>query len=469
MKSMFKYLSDIRFWLILFFLVRLYGITNPPLDAAHNWRQTTVTMVARNYHEIDSRMMFPRIDIGGERTGITGMEFPLLNYLIYLVSQLFGYQHWYGRLINLLVSSVGIWYFFKLIRQYFSEKHAFGSAMLLLGSIWFAYSRKIMPDTFAVSLVIVGIYHGLNYILKEHRYMHLFYYAVFTTLGILSKLPMGYLIMVFAAPFFSKSVSLKIKINFVVVNLFILAIVGWFYFKWVPYLTDFYGLKHFFMGKSMKLGAIEILQNWQPVLEKYYLDAMHITGFLLFFGGCFFAFKHRKTAPIVLITLVICSFVFFILMLKSGKTFAIHSYYIVPFAPLMAFISGYALTHINAKYFYWILAIVMLENIVNWQHDFRIKPQFAKFESLEKDLDKHSRRTDLILVNSGEVPTPMYFAHRKGWTEYNYNIERDHYVDSLKQLGLKYIVITKDVFGKNLELKYPKIDSMELYDFYKVQ
>ena len=54
-------IRDIRFWIILFFIIRLWGITNAPLEVAHNWRQTTVTMVARNFLEIDNNIFFPRI------------------------------------------------------------------------------------------------------------------------------------------------------------------------------------------------------------------------------------------------------------------------------------------------------------------------------------------------------------------------------------------------------------------------
>ena len=32
--------KDIRFWIVLFFLIRMYGITMPPLEMGHNWRQT---------------------------------------------------------------------------------------------------------------------------------------------------------------------------------------------------------------------------------------------------------------------------------------------------------------------------------------------------------------------------------------------------------------------------------------------
>ena len=425
-------------------------------------------MVARNYLEIDDRLLYPRIDVGGEKTGITGMEFPLLNYLIFLISKIFGYQHWYGRLINLFISTLGIWYFFKIIRTYFSHSHAFSSSMLLLGSIWFAYSRKIMPDTFAVSLVLIGMYHGLRYLTGPTRWVDLTLYFIFTTLGILSKLPMGYLLVVFALPMFSHQISLKIKSIFIAVNVLSIVIVSWFYFVWVPFLTNFYGLKHFFMGKSIRLGAIEIWENLHLVLEKYYLDSLHVTGFILFIWGCVVAYRNRRFQPLIVYVLLLSTSVFLLLMLKSGETFAIHSYYIVPFAPLMCFVAGYAASRFEPKLMYLIITVVVLENILNWQHDFRIKPQYAKFENLEKDLDKYAKRTDLIFVNSNEVPTLLYFAHRKGWSDRNEKIQRPEYRDSLRKLGLKFIVISKEAFGSKINLNYPKMDSTEVYDIYRL-
>ena len=139
-------IADIRFWIIIFFIIRLIGITNPPLEVSHNWRQTTVTMVARNFLELDNTIFYPRIDFAGEKTGITGMEFPVFNYIIYIVSKVFGYTHWYGRLINLIFSSFGLWFFYKVIKKYFKLEIAFNATIVLLFSLWFSaicnYSTK---------------------------------------------------------------------------------------------------------------------------------------------------------------------------------------------------------------------------------------------------------------------------------------------------------------------------------------
>ena len=148
---------------MLFFVIRLFGITNAPLEIGHNWRQSLTNMIARNFYENGANLLYPAIDMAGEKTGIIGSEFPLFNYLIYLVSELFGYDHWYGRLINLIVSSLGIYYFYRLLKESINEKVAFNASLILLTSIWFAFSRKIMPDTFSVSLVIIGLYYAYQF------------------------------------------------------------------------------------------------------------------------------------------------------------------------------------------------------------------------------------------------------------------------------------------------------------------
>ena len=88
------------------------------------------------------------------------MEFPLLNYGIYLIADFFGYQHWYGRLLNLIVSSIVVWYFYRLVRDHVSEKVALPSTLALLASSWLIFSRKMMPDTFCMALMLIALFPG---------------------------------------------------------------------------------------------------------------------------------------------------------------------------------------------------------------------------------------------------------------------------------------------------------------------
>ena len=108
-------------------------------------------------------------------------------------------------------------------------------------------------------------------------------------------------------------------------------------------------------------------------------------------------------------------------------------------------------------------------NIANQQHEFRNSKSNEYLIGLESDLDKISAKEDLILINCGQFPTPMYFAHRKGWIDENRNILQEGYIDSLKSKGLKYAVILKGTFGDEIDLKpYEKrIDNMD-YSIYEL-
>lgn len=457
---------DVRYIIFLVFLLRLYGITQPPIEVAHNWRQTTVTMVARNFFEVDANILYPRIDIAGEKTGITGMEFPLLNYLIYLVSLIFGYAHWYGRLINLMVSSIGVWYFFKILRSYFDERLARLSAVFLLFSIWFAYSRKIMPDTFSMSLVIIGFYYGLRFF-REHRLKHLFWYVLFAALGVLSKLPSGYILVLFAWYIFSPAIPWSRKWQFSAASIMVITIGGIWYFFWVPELISEFGFKHFFTGKGMLIGIREIGASLDMALKHFYERTLLYTGFLCFLAGLFFSIKNRRRDLLLIFGTSFMAFL--VVVFKSGYTFSHHSYYMVPFAPVMSLMAGYGLYELKRKIIVTVLiSALVLECLATFHYDFRNERNLELLQ-IEAIMDKYTGRDDLILINCGSYPTPMYFAHRKGWIAGNDRIGTQSYVRSLEEKGLACILILRSNFGSDINLPYREIYEDKYFRLYDLE
>lgn len=446
----------------------MYGIANPPLEVAHNWRQTTGTMVTRNFYEGSANILYPRIDFAGEKTGITGMEFPLLNYIDYLVSEVFGYQHWYGRLVNLLISSLGIWFFFRLLKRYFSQQAAFNASIVLLVSIWFAYSRKIMPDTFATSLVIIGFYYGACYFEeKKRRWLHLVFFACFTLLGVLAKLPAGFLLILYAFFIFNRQVAIHLKIVFLIVSGILLAPIAWWYFSWVPYLVEKYEFWHFFMGKPISIGAKELVAHMGDGLKHFYDAALKFTGFGMFLVGLFFAFKRKNMRLLWILCLGFSAFL--IVALKAGFTFTHHSYYIIPFVPIMALTAGYGIAVIQKKPVQIIvLTVIMLEGTLNQLHDFRLKEHELAFVKLESHLDGFSKRADLIAVNTTDNPTAIYFAHRKGWVASNDELLNEAFRKDIQQKGCKYIVVLKRYLGGDLYLPLTIVMNTEDWTVYKL-
>lgn len=457
-------LKDIRFWIVLFFVMRLYGITLPPLEVAHNWRQTTVAMVARNFYELDANILYPRIDIAGEKSGITGMEFPIFNYLIYLMAELFGYEHWYGRLINLFVSSIGVYAFYSLVRRYFNTATAFNAALILLPSIWFAYSRKVMPDTFSASLVLIAMACMVAY-LDKGKWYFLLLFGVLLSFGLLSKLPAGLLLAAVPLIFFygERPVHRWSLISITGVAALI-PVVLW-YFYWVPDLVEQFGFQHFFMGKDLRQGYAEIAASVWPTLKIFIEDALKFIGFGAFLLGLFFSIQKKRYS--LLILLLISLVALLLLMFRAGDNFVRHAYYIVPFVPFMALFAGYGLASLKPHALRKIvLALIVLEGIANQYHDFSIGNRLAPLTALKTDLDQLNEN-GLVMLNTGEYPTAMYFIHRKGWVRDNAAIAQNDFVLDAKAKGLKYIVVFHQHYGKTVALPYEIAVDKPAYTIYQ--
>jgi len=466
--SAIQILKDIRFWIFFFFLIRLYGITLPPLEVAHNWRQTDGMMIARNFYEHDANVFYPRVDVAGEKTGIVGCEFPILNYLVYLTAKLFGYQHWYGRLIVLIFSSIGVFYFHRLIRKYFGEQPAFFATVVLLVSYWFQYSRKNMPDIFAVSLCLVGLFYALEY-LENGRWRNLLIFLLTAMVGCLAKITAASVLTVLLLPLLSTAFGLSRKVFLSMASGCILIAVCLWYFVWVPYLNTEYGLEgHFFMGMTFGEGVQQIVSNWPEVAKRFYDTPLKFTGFAVFLWAVFMTVRQKDKR--VLAVFLVPFVTFLILLIKTGASIMGDSYYILTAIPCMAFITGCGLARIpNIKVAYIILAIVSIENIADHIYDFRLRQPYKSLETLESIMDGVSQRDDLVAINSGGInPTAMYFAHRRGWTLSNRELLDAAVREDIRQKGCRYVIICRQLYNGDMALDYPKVYESEYFIVYKL-
>ncbi len=461
------YLQDIRIWLVIAFLLRLYGITNPPIDGAYNWREVDVLGVARNFLELDANIFYPRIDFAGDKSGITGMEFPLLNYLIYIAMSIFGFDHWYGRVINLCFASVGIFFFYRTIKNYFRYELAFPATLLLIFSLWFAYSRKTIPDPFCASLSMIAIYYGLHYLYKDsNRYKSLLIYFVFGMFGILSKIPSALMYTIFLLSVFDTRVSSRRKFYFVIFSFFLLLpSVVWYYY-WSPHLKSVYGFSYFYGGVSVWQGAIEIVKHFDKFILSVSRSALGYSGFSLYIWGSIQIIRGKDKNFFYLFLLSVLTMAFFIL--KAGGAIH-HAYYILWWLPAMCLIASYGIEKIqNKKLATFFLVCICIEGVANRAHHFWIDREKVPLLGLEEMLDTFSKKSDRIAINSVGDPIAMYFSHRKGWLTDNRNLQNTLFQNKIKQKGCKYIIILKKIKEKDVILNLPIIKESEDFRVYKL-
>lgn len=456
MKKLTEKLQTIEAVVLGFFLVRLIGIMNPPLETWHSWRQTLTNSMARNMVEGHFSLLYPVVDTGGERTGIIGSEFPLFQTLIAGCSSVFGYDHWYGRLINLIVSSLAVIAFFRLCKRWWNERTAWYASIIFLTSLWLAFSRKTMPDTFSVALVILGIY-AVQLFIDQRKTRYLLVAFVLITLGGLCKIPAVFLFALILPLWMHRQVLFSTKVKITIAVAIASCIIGWWYFIWVPHLVETYHYALFF-PKGVSEGLKEIAPLWGDFGAQVYFGALRsyvaLLPLLLGISWLFYRSNRVAATGIVAVTLV-----FFVFAIKTGTVFPTHNYYVLPFVPVMAVLAGIGLQRMDKRLAIVLLVIIAAEGIGNQINDFRIKDDVKYKLSLEDQVNRLVPKGEKIIIHLGPNPEWMYWYHRKGWSLEPEEITDVNRMQSVRAFGGKYIVIDKRVW--QVELPFQKIGETE--------
>lgn len=422
----------IRIWIVLFFVLRLYGITNPPVEIGHAWRQCLTNMIARNLSDADPCWFYPRVDHFGPGPGIIGAEFPLLNGLIAWLYGLFGPAHWYGRPIVLVISCLGTWCFSRIVAALLGPRIALWGTLVLLTSLWFQFSRKIMPDVFSASLVLAALYSAMRY-LKGDGLVHLVMYAPLLAAGGLSKMPSLCLGAALIVPLFLPTIPARRRMALALASIPPAVLIMLWYFHWVPLLLDTWHVRLYF-PRDLGRGFRELFAQSGSTLEKFYFEAFRsFAGSAACLAGLAIFIRHHRGAMLAGAALITLLFAFF--MLKAGDVFSAHSYYMVPYVPLMCVMCALAIDRLPARWPVVAVMVVCAEGFVNQAYDLTIPAKREYLSGMETLADRFTRRTDPVIVNGDLDPQWMYFLHRRGWSITDAACDDAHYRDSLVQLG----------------------------------
>jgi len=428
-------------YIVVFFIIRLYGITDPPLEIQHSWRQCTGLMIARNFLSIDANILYPRVNESCGTSNIIAGEFQLLSYLHYLLSLHLGYEHWYGRFINLIFSSIGLALYGYLITNLFNKKIARNSVLALLASCWFIFSRKMMPDTFCISLVLISFYFAYQYWNTKIWY-HLVLFFIFLTLGGLSKIPavIYYTIPLYLLVFKKNPTTIKLAFLTAISS----AIVFIWYFMWGPYVSITYG-NWTNLGKPLLEGIIDIISHPRETMFNviFHSFSSYILFTIVLWGIYTLIRKNEKHVwlPIVMISAIFSLYIF-----KAGYFFYHHNYYMIPFIPVLAFIIAYGLNHSKNKLILFLFLAGIIESIANQQHDFRIKASELYKLTLKSKLDSidKSKNIPKILINTNSNPQQLYLANRNGCYINESEMTDTIKLNSYRNKKYKWLIIDKN-------------------------
>jgi 4-amino-4-deoxy-L-arabinose transferase-like glycosyltransferase len=434
-----KLVSNIFFWIALFFLVHLIGIWNPPIEAAHSWRQATGLMVARNYFEGNTSFWYPMVDETSGGTGIIGMEFPLLYYIQGKLGVLFGFHAGIGRLLNVLISTLGLVYFYALIRRFATDKTAFYATLLLMVSCFFMYSRKVMPDTEALAVYIIGIYYFFE-ALRFGRWKDVLLSFMMLSLGLLLKISVLPLLAFVVFAYVKTSNEPKKTGVFLIPFISLIPACIW-YFIWNPYLAAHFG-SWYNLGGGLMNGGKAFLESPFLLLQQL---VFHPFVSYLAFGLCLYgvirlakqgvSWAWKLSLPLFLV-------LFTGYALKAGVIFLTHEYYILPMVPLLAILGGYALSTLG-KFSWVFMLLISIEAIGNQLYDFRLNRSEAYKLELGHLAERYIPTQALVAINGNSNPQELYFLGRSGWNLSDDTLRQKHVVNDLTAKGCSYLVVNK--------------------------
>lgn len=174
---------------------------------------------------------------------------------------------------------------------------------------------------------------------------------------------------------------------------------------------------------------------------------------------------HQEQGRLIVFAAITAAFI--VSMLKAGTTFWEHSYYILPFIPGMALVVGHGLAHLPQRIASIVMVVIAAEGVVNQLNDFRMNPEQAPLLELESDFRNLPDNDARVAINSGNVPTPMYFADRSGWTLFNSDIDEGEELDMLSRAGCAYLVIMMRTYEGEKEVPWPVVVERPAYRIHR--
>ncbi len=159
-----------------------------PISGEHNHRQADTFSVALNFLD-HPNFFYPRVHHTYGRTGIHGMEAPIIPYTASLWMRLLGKQEWLGRLNTVLYFFLGI----LALSLYFRMSPGPHSFWIPLSILFFSpmtlfYSRQIQPDIPMVCIGLMALYLALRS--RRRRWPSLLVATLVFAIGALSKYPL---------------------------------------------------------------------------------------------------------------------------------------------------------------------------------------------------------------------------------------------------------------------------------------
>lgn len=366
-----------------------------PVFGMHQGAQADRASVAWNYYQNDFQFFYPQVMENRAANGVTGLEFPIIQYMAALLRAAFGYSPALYRIVVGAFYLAGNWGVYQITKLIVPRLfHRFLIMLLWLSSPILAfYSFNHLPDVPALACTMLGYLFILRFYYDINKKQSFNLSIIWFTLSGLLKVTFltNYIavIIVLIASKLSKSTNSDntvieildangqpiqetsgpranilnrlapnppFNISWFEIVAFILtpaiAVFSWYYYA--SFLTQSTGNTHFLQQMNPPKNWAEFLDNSRFALNTW-IDSVYSRNFLILFLLVILISIQRKKEDLNLFSTFfllgfggfLCVFILF------NRQFRFHDYYFVQLFPFIFFgILWLYQTHVSGKIFF---------------------------------------------------------------------------------------------------------------------
>ncbi|HRK34414.1 MAG TPA: glycosyltransferase family 39 protein [Candidatus Hydrogenedentes bacterium] len=441
--------------------LRMYQITAPPVDF-QSWRATATLMVARNFYRDGLNPFFPRVDwfhsqVPPGSQVIAGTEFMAVPFLTALLYHVFGEYNWVGRLVPILFSLLGLYFFYRLANRIYGEKAAAAATILLGVMPYYLYcGRSAMPESFAIGMACGALLYYEEWL--ERRSAAVFALAwVCTVLMLVGKPQLGVLVVAFAYLTFRHLRTKAFQDRGVYAFLFATATptLAYAYWSW------------FVLGRITSIswgdGSMHFAHaRWLSDLSYYQQIAMSIwrwsaTPLVCILGGIGAAVSMARRSGFALAWLASAGLLF-VVMPGACQT---NGYYQIILEPPLALLAAIAFAGMSTYKWPRIIAGVAVAGAVGnclYVAAAMYRPDYEQLRDCGEWIRENTPEDSRVLV-AEQSSTTLYFADRSGWASW----PKSHNVQPVFDAG--FIQQTRDWGATVIAIPHAWFDDGNYRDF----
>jgi hypothetical protein len=439
-------------WLLAaFFALAQLPLVFQPLTHIQKWRQADTAAVTRNLAFESADVRFPRIDVRGDLTGITGMEFPAYQALAALLMRAFGSDaDGIGKAVA-LAASLATWAALAtlMIRRFGIDPWA-AHASLAVSPMLFTYGSRFMPESFALMCGAVAVERF------DAWWQWRGAWRLAAAGGAIALAALVRPFMVF--------LGLPILVGFIVLarqrspaalavaatgGLALAPFLAW-YLWWAPHLVRAFGIDYFFMGSPLQrnLAAMTSPGFWSSlvwlVCQEYVswqlLPLAAVGAWLLWRRG-----RGREDRWFWLsLTVGVPALALPVIFLLTGRHFSPHLYYLFSILPSVALCTATGFDTVRERWpraFPCLVAAAVLALPITQMYQYRRDREVERYWTVLPQVAAKVAPGDLVAVEDrGGYAWHLHPLRRRGWVESRSKLEDVEHMANLASRGCRWVV-----------------------------